>query len=565
MNTNKHKINMKYLLIFFLPIFLFSNEIVDKTIALNLSSQVFGPTLEGILITSEKEDINESFCKNISGIEIKNIKIPKGEKFLKKRLEKYFSKPLNEETIFEIKKEIIKYFNDKKHPFISVITPNQDISCGVLQILIIEGKLGNLTVKGNKHFSTKQIVKSVRLKKDRAIIPDLLDQDLYWLNRNPFRNVYAIYTPGEEEETTDVELTVKDKWPIRLYTGMDNIGNDITGNNRFYAGFNIGNLFKKDQIVNYQFTSGANYSYFHAHSLFYTIPLPWRHIAEIIGGYSHVNTSHNVQTVSDNFKTKGFSLQASLRYTIPIRPNKTLLSEFISGFDFKRTNNDLNYSQHGIVAQYANLTQLMMGYNLGFTTNTTKTTFEIEGFWSPGRWISDQSSRIYQEIRPHAKNYYVYTRWASNFNWTFFYNCKFKSFFRGQLATCNLLPSEEYGLGGFDTIRGYKEREFNADQAVILNQEFYLPSFNFMKFFTKKINSTFEILGFFDWGYGAHNTKIQGLKKNTFMYSYGPGIRVSVVPYLTFRTDWGFQLKKFKQGYYKPITQRLHFSLTIGF
>ena len=86
-----------------------------------------------------------------------------------------------------------------------------------------------------------------------------------------------------------------------------------------------------------------------------------------------------------------------------------------------------------------------------------------------------------------------------------------------------------------------------------------------MKLFTKKVNSTFEILGFFDWGYGAHNTKIQGLKKDTFMYSYGPGIRVSIVPYLTFRSDWGFQLKKFSQSYYKPITQRLHFSLTLGF
>lgn len=45
------------------------------------------------------------------------------------------------------------------------------------------------------------------------------------------------------------------------------------------------------------------------------------------------------------FRTHGFSLQTSLRYDIPLKPHLNFLHEVTWGFDFKRTNNNLDLGE----------------------------------------------------------------------------------------------------------------------------------------------------------------------------------------------------------------------------
>lgn len=45
----------------------------------------------------------------------------------------------------------------------------------------------------------------------------------------------------------------------------------------------------------------------------------------------------------------------------------------------------------------------------------------------------------------------------------------FEARFRGQLASTNLLPSEQMGLGGYNSVRGYLERQVNVDNGLIVN------------------------------------------------------------------------------------------------
>ncbi|MCB1107727.1 MAG: ShlB/FhaC/HecB family hemolysin secretion/activation protein [Chlamydiia bacterium] len=524
------------------------------------------PLFKGLILVGSQEDLNPGGYQNVHGVMSYHVELPSRIVGLKKEVRNYYNHPLNEKTITEIKKRVIQYYQNHGRPVVSISVPHQDISEGVLQLAVTEGKLGKVYCKGNKWFKSSRLEESVKLEPGETIASDILNQNLYWLNRNPFRHIDAIYTPGEKEGTTDIELVCTDRFPLRLYAGIDNTGNDVTGNNRLFTGFNWGNVFWSDQRLSYQFATSSDLKRYRAHTLFYEIPLPWQNMLNLYGGYSRVDADFTVPNIRGSmFRTHGFSLQGSLRYDIPLKPHKNFLHEVIWGFDFKRTNNNLDLGGVPIIAQNnINLAQFMLGYNMGYEINPLSLSWEIEGFCSPGKWIADQTNAAYQTLRPFAKNQYIYVRTALTFIWSFYKKWTIHNYFRGQLANVNLLPSEEYGVGGYNTVRGYKERIINGDNIFIWNFELRTPPVSILNTLAgwKKFNDEFQFLAFYDYGVAGVKQTAPFQNKSEYLMSFGPGIRYNVIPYLTLRADWGFQLHNLHlDGPY----QRLHFTLVVGY
>lgn len=559
------------LLITFLPFLLFSDVqtapfVKHDTAPHRVDQESSAPPFRGLVLVGSTGDLNPAGYEEVHGVMAYHVDLPGGVVNLKKAVRSYYNQPLDKETITEIKKRVIAYYQSHNRPVVAVSVPKQDISEGVLQLLVTEGKLGKVYCKGNKWFKSERIEEAVHLEPGETLASDILNQNLYWLNRNPFRHIDAIYTPGEEEGTTDVELICKDRFPLRLYGGIDNTGNDVTGNNRLFAGVNWGDVFWSDQRLSYQYVTSTDFKRFYAHTLFYEVPLPWQHMLNLYGGYSHVDADFAVPNIRGSmFRTHGFSVQASLRYDIPLKPHKNFLHEVTWGFDFKRTNNNLDLGGVPVISQNnVNLTQFMLGYNLGYEIKPLALSWEIEGFWSPGKWISDQTNADYQSLRPFAKNQYVYTRTALTFIWRFYEEWSMHNYFRAQWANINLLPSEEYGLGGYNTVRGYKERIVNGDNAFIWNFELRTPPVSILNALAgwKKFNDEFQFLAFFDYGVESVKRTAPMQDKTEYLASFGPGVRYNVIPYLTFRCDWGFQLHNLHLG--GPY-QRIHFALIVGY
>ena len=293
---------------------------------------------------------------------------------------------------------------------------------------------------------------------------DLLLKDLDWMNKNPFRQTNSIFSPSGQNDMTDIELVTEDRFPWRFFGGVDNSGIRQSGRTRYFAGFNWGNVFNLDHILSFQFTSGSKTSNYWSTSLHYTAPLPWRHTFITYGGYSHIKADLE----APGMKTKGYSAQASFRYEIPLHPLLNFLEDFLLGFDWKRTNTSIDQEGDLFFDQSVNLTQLTLGYNGGYESSWYKISATLEVYGSPGRWLPDQSRKCYQELREGANNRYVYARLAVAPILEMGYGFTLHARVRGQLSSTNLLASEQFGLGGWDTVRGYQVREVNADNVFIV-------------------------------------------------------------------------------------------------
>ncbi len=133
---------------------------------------------------------------------------------------------------------------------------------------------------------------------------------------------------------------------------------------------------------------------------------------------------------------------------------------------------------------------------------------------------------------------------------------------RGQASSKNLLPSEQFGLGGFNTVRGYQERLVNRDNAVCLNGELRIPSFSILHHASRKIHDDLTFLGFVDYGLGKDHQPVEGKGKWQPLLGVGPGARYIIGNFLTARIDWAFPL--IKVGEHKK-EQRLHFALVVNY
>ena len=525
-----------------------------------INSSIVIRHLRGILLLGSKQKVARYDTKQIEGVAAIGIDIPGSLRSLTKELAPFIGKALTKENLIEIKREILLYYRSHNYPVITVHVPGQDITTGVLKLVITEGVLGEVIVEGNEYFPSQLLQDYITLHPGEVIDESILLNDVQFINRNPFRRADIIYTPGKKKQTTDVKLLVQDRRPYRIYSGFENSGLVLIERNRWFAGLNWGNAWGIDHQFSYQYMTSLDFKRFQAHVGQYIIPLPWwKHMLTIFGGYSYVHVRLN-QGVA-NSRNKGDSGQVSLRYAMPLWPGEYILHGITLGFDYKTTNNTLQYSEKSpIYGESINLTQIVLGYNLTMEYDFYKTAFDGDFFYSPGKWLSHQTTQDYQLYRAYAKSTYLYFRgkWDNLFQLPrdFSLACNVK----GQVATQNLLPSEMFGVGGYNTVRGYEERMLNGDHAIVTNFEARSPTINWNQ---PRKKEGLQIVAFLDYGATFINKTAPGQRNFDFLISMGPGFRYTIGPYFSAFLDWGIKLHEAHR--FGPSHGRVHFNVTLAY
>lgn len=516
--------------------------------------------LKGMVLVKGKHEAGN--YSHVEGIQIDNLKVPGNPKRLKSKLSDFLGKEVTSETLFEIKTTISDYYVSSHHPLVIVEIPSQDVTSGVLEIQVLESHLGKVEVEGARWSSGKRLKEYVKLRPNQEIDENRLLKNVSFMNRNPFRRVDVVYAPGEKPETTDVILSVKDRRPVRVYAGAENTGVEPTGRGRWYTGVNWGKAFGFDHILSYQFTSALNVHRFHAHTGEYLALLPWGHVFNVYGGYSKVHPKVHYPFRRND----GWSMQTSARYTMPLKIYRYLEHEISFGGDFKRTNNTFEFSEDfPTFGNNVNLTQFVLGYSGNYERNTYRLDFNGNAYWSPGKWLADQTNAAYESLRPGAKNHWFYFQGSFVYLQRLPKSFSFSLTARGQFSSEPLLPSEQFGLGGYDTVRGYDQREVNKDDALFLSGEARSPALSILRKVKPswKLADALQFLVFLDYGWGIDIDTLPGEKKSNYLLGTGPGLRYTIEPYLTVRFDWGIKLHK-EAGYGGGNTM-IHFNITASY
>lgn len=523
--------------------------------------KVLIPRLSGITFIAGP-DINKNGIPFFYGIRAERLPFLQDPQFLARIEKEFLGKPLTVDGINKLTRAVVEQYSLNDRPVVTAIAPEQNVSDNTLQISIIEGHVHEVKSEGNKWFSDKIFTKGLDIKKGDPISEKKLVNNLNDLNKNPFHTTDAELVQGSEAGTTDILLKNHDRFPLRVYAGYENNGNQVTGMDRWNYGFNYGNFLGLDQQFNYQFTGSSDYEQFRAHAASYIIPLPWHHTLTLFGGYIDSEGSPSGTTL------KGYSWQSSARYTIPLPTIKDYIQNLNLGYDYKESNNNLEFGGQKVYNSMTAISQFDIGYDGRLKDDFGSTTFKADLYLSPGDMTDHNDTSSFQVARANAHSDYAYgqigitrvTRLPEDFSWIV----------RGlyQVSSTNLLGSEQFGLGGADTVRGYLEREANGDTGWLVSTEIHTPAISIGDLLVSSpgkniAKDRLEFLGFVDYGWVRNNNLLVGEAHNTFLLSVGPGVRYSLSQYISFKLDYGFQLTD--PGLGDPCASRGEISMTMGY
>jgi len=441
---------------------------------------------------------------------------------------------------------IIVYYRQHDRPIIDVIVPVQKITNGVVQIVILEGKVGDVSVTGTKWFPPAEIRNNLSVQPGDEIRASKIQSDLDWVNQNPFHTSDLVYEPGSKLGQTNLVLQTKDRFPARVYAGYEDSGNAETGFDRYEAGLNWGDAFDLGlgQELNYQYTTSGDGQSLQAHSGSYIMPLPWHNTLTFFGTYAATKG-----TIPPLFDVSGRTYQISGRYTVPLAdvtwPSVLTYKQSVgAGFDYKYNRNSLLFGgQAANGSTLYDVDQFVLTYDGAETDAHGQTTISDQLYLSPGDWGGDNNNTAFNAAHSRATSGYTYntlvlerlTKLPADFS----------LLLRGtlQMSDSNLVPSEQLGFGGYDTVRGYDEREVNADEGFIFTTEVRSPSISFGNIYHwAGFNDELQILAFWDYGSAENHDPLPGEPDETPLSALGFGLRFSFNTYLTLRYDYGFQL-----------------------
>lgn len=518
---------------------------------------------KGLVLAHKGAIFPEAILQEVEGVEIFGLDLPGGSEELKERLLPiFYRKALTMEIIAEIQQEVVSYYRAFDHPIVTVVVPEQDLSQNVLTLHVVEAKIGEVSFKGNEWFSEKRLLQYTRLYPGERIDSTKVMKQLFWLNRNPFRDSQVVLQPGEEQGTTDILFYTQDRIPVRPYAGIDNTGIKQTGRNRFLAGLTWGNGFNRDHIITYQYIASFHVDRFSAHTVHWTIPIQTlQHLLDFYGGYSKVKPKMPV-----GFRNEGDSWQISGRYILPFNPSKRYTHELSAGIDYKNTNNNLFFEEGSLIANAVQITQVVAKYTGDYHNDYNKTLFSGEIVWSPGDLFVNKNEANYEELRPFSNTIYAYFRGYAFTQFTLPRDFSASCSFQFQIANKNLLPTEEFGIGGYDTVRGYTERTLNFDNAFVVQTEFRTPPISFFHWngWKEGNRDLFQFLVFLDYGVGDVHKDAPGILSSGYLLGMGPGIRYTITPYLNLRLDTGFKLHNIPDVTDWKVF-RHHFSLIVNY
>lgn len=512
-------------------------------------------SLNGLHFTGDPEITGTA----ASGIVVENLRMP-NESVFRERVAPFLGQPLTLGLLDRINREVIRHYRANDIPVVDAFAPEgQDITGGNVRIVVLAGTVGEVRVEGTRYFSIDYIRSQIRLDSSDAISTQILQEDVQWLNSNPFRNVNILLERGATFGETDVVLNVEDRFPVRVYGGAEDSGTEATGKERLLTGVNWGNAFGLGHQLGYQFTSAFDIGELASHSLSYFIPLPTRHTLSFYAAQVKADPPADV----NGFDLIGKSWQTGFRYTYPLVAVNNIDHDLQAGIDFKRSNNNLQFGAQNVFDTYTNVVQASLAYNASKPDEYGFTGLGLTLHYSPGDIGSDNSDAAFQASRANATADYVYarlninriTRLPKDYTWSITVEA--------QISNRNLLGSEQLGIGGHRTVRGFDEYAGVGDEGIIVRNELRTPARTvFPRLNENGYADNLQLLAFLDYGVVSSVDELAG-ENSIDMFSTGLGVRYTVSPALSLRADYGWQLNELTPTSGK--SSRLHFSVVLGF
>lgn len=449
------------------------------------------------------------------------------------------------DELLEVCSKVTNLYHSNGYLTSYATVPPQRIVDGVATIKIVESKVGEMNIDGEKwtrEWYLKHIIMGkAGLREGDVFNAKNLQRAMKEINREDYVQVQTeVERQAEGDENTMLTLNVRDRFPVNLNFAYDDYGRSYTGAQRVSFLVGMDNLTGLgDKVYGGTILSSGATGWMAGYSLpvsSYGTRLSF----DFSDSHVRLGGPYKPLGVKGNAQSYFFKLTQPL-----IQTAKSDLFLY-TGYDF--VNASTSWLPNGNKSYLSD-------YNLHvWRTGLYGMTDD-----SYGRWIGNVNVDFGMSGTDKMNSNADTTFFKVGANATRVQRLFSRSMgvvrVGGQYSPNNLFAAEQMQIGGPYTLRGYQPAEMLGDYGVSGTVEYRMP-IPFMDKISTWVDDRLRLAVFYDWGWVGNNSNAYGMG-NTFLHSVGFGTYMNFTDWLTAQIGVGFPLKH----EFSNNTARFYFSL----
>lgn len=430
-----------------------------------------------------------------------------------------------------------KSYHDKGYQTVTVAVPQQDAKRRFVILKVTENKVGRLRVKGSRYFDIDNIKrKAASVQEGKLPNFNGITKDITALNQWPDRRVTPALRAGVTPGTVDVDLDVEDKNPLHGSVELNDRQSPFTTPLRTTVSLHYDDLWQLGHSMTFTYQVAplrSEDAEVYSGSYLARTDLDWLNIlAYGLTSASSVATVGGVNVV-------GPGQVVGSRAVITLPTLGELVHTVSIGADYKHFQQTVGLGVDAfsspvtyapLVGSYGaswqgegRLTQLNATIAAGVRgLSSTPDEFHAKRADATASFITLRADLSHTQDLPGGAQLFVKGQ--------------------GQLADQPLVSSEQFSLGGQDTVRGYLESEVLGDYGAAGTVELRSP--NLAPYFEQTFQNAkgepvkfnpfdeWRIFAFGDVGRDEIFDPLAGQTRQFDLASYGIGTRVKLMQYL---------------------------------
>ncbi|QOG23796.1 ShlB/FhaC/HecB family hemolysin secretion/activation protein [Bradyrhizobium sp. SEMIA] len=430
-----------------------------------------------------------------------------------------------------------KAYHDKGLQTVTVAVPQQDAQRGFIVLKVAENRVGRLRVKGSRYFDLKNIKDNAPSLKE-GTLPNFQDvtKDIVALNRWSDRRVTPALRAGVAPGTVDVDLNIEDTYPLHGSIELNNKQSPSTTPLRASVSMHYDNLWQLGHSMTWTYQvapMNPKDAMVVSGSYLARTEIDWLSVLV----YGLVSDSSVATVGGANVVGPGQVVGGRAVLTLPSRGD--LFQTLSLGVDYKDFKQTLQLGSDAfsspvtyvpLVGTYGatwqgdgHLTQLNATVTTGLRgIGSNRDEFDAKRFDATASFITLRAD--ISHTQDFAGGFQLYAK------------------LQGQAADQPLVSSEQFSLGGQDTVRGYLESEVLGDYGVAGTLELRTP--NLAQYMQQKLPNPlgdpikynafddWRFFAFVDGGNARIHEPLTDQQSHFDLASYGVGMRMKTLRYL---------------------------------
>ena len=455
----------------------------------------------------EQEESKENISSNpLKCFPIKEIKLNNANSissfYQKKLTSTFIGKCLEHKVLSDLITNINSYYQNHGYITTQVLIPKQNLQNGIFELEIIEGKIEKISFGKNRFIEKMQEFTAFGDVENKTLNINDINQGIYQINRLQSNSATMKIEPGSITGLSNITIDNNKKFPANFTIARDNLGNNFTGIQRTNFSSNIDNLLFLNDNLNLNYTTNLddNNHIKNIKSFSSTLSIPFKYNTLSFDYYKSEFRGQNHGN-SGAIALTGFSNQRKITIDrVLLTSNNFRLASDIS-LTIKDSASFLNGEE--ISTSKRNLSIFNLGFSISAYLNDT-TNIYLKPSYSGGLGIfGAQKDQKNISLETPKSQFEVFKLYAAISKKLTIPKVDIPILLgvelNGQIAKDTLFGSEQISIGGYYSVRGFRENYIAGNSGYYLRNKI-----NF------DIHPKIKLEPFYDYGYISNQNYQKG-------------------------------------------------------